>query len=530
MSHRNILRFATAGSVDDGKSSLIGRLLYDSKSILEDQMLAIEHASRQRGSGEVELALLTDGLRAEREQNITIDVAYRYFATANRKFIIADTPGHLQYTRNMVTGASTVDLSVILIDARKGVLNQSRRHAVISSLLGIKHLVVAVNKMDLVGFRETTFCEIVREFGGFTRKLGFPDVTFIPISALLGDNIVEASANTPWYDGPTLLHHLEQVDATKILPSHLRLPVQYVIRPHQYFRGFAGRLESGSVKVGDTVQVASSGLQAVVTTIRVSGVEASEAAAGQSVAISLDREIDVSRGDLFHSPAEVPPHGSRFEALVCWMHEQPLELGKRYVVLHTTRRVSAVVEAVDHRLDIDSLDSLDASSLGLNDVGKIVLKTASPLFFDRYSEVPGTGSFVLVDPNTNATVAGGMLQGLADRGTETHHSEHGEAIWLDGFVAHTSELATRLRNFGYPVVLIQESDGVSAADLDEWVPRLQHQGFNVLIAGFESSSDSNIVIRLASVSNVEAAIEEILNRFRVGARRASLTQSLGPQR
>ena len=338
MARSDILRFATAGSVDDGKSSLIGRLLYDSKAILEDQMLSIERASTQRGSGQLELALLTDGLRAEREQNITIDVAYRYFATAKRKFIIADTPGHVQYTRNMATGASTAELSVILIDATKGVLSQSKRHAAISALLGIRHLVVAVNKMDLVGYQESAFCEIVRAFGAFARKLEPVEVTFIPISALVGDNVVDAGSNMPWYGGPALLEFLENVDVSGAADDRLRLPVQTVIRPDQSYRGFAGRLESGTLRVGDTIEVASSRMRAEVRSMMVSGEPAQRAEAGQAVAVALDREIDISRGDLLYSPCEPPLREDSLEAVVCWMHESPLEVGRRYILLHGPRK------------------------------------------------------------------------------------------------------------------------------------------------------------------------------------------------
>jgi bifunctional enzyme CysN/CysC len=441
MANSDILRFATAGSVDDGKSSLIGRLLYDSKSILEDQMLAIENASKQRGSGELELALLTDGLRAEREQNITIDVAYRYFATAKRKFIIADTPGHLQYTRNMVTGASTADLSVILIDARKGVLNQSKRHAAISALLGIRHLVVAINKMDLIGFSEAAYCQIVCDFGSFARKLGVSDVTFIPVSALLGDNVVDKSENMPWYEGPTLLGFLEQVDASVPLPQKLRLPIQFVIRPNQDYRGFAGPLVSGSLQVGDTVQVASTGLHAIVRSLRVAGVEAEQAVAGQAVAVSFDREIDVSRGDLLHSPSEAPEKSNKVEAIICWMHESALGVGKGYLLHHTTRRVPAIVEQVIHRIDVDTFEPDPSPTLGLNDLGRVVLRTASPLFFDRYADNPGLGSFVLVDPSTHATVAGGMLHGVvAD-------AENWSDAGPEGFASEAASLAADIRRF-----------------------------------------------------------------------------------
>jgi len=506
----DILRFATAGSVDDGKSSLIGRLLFDSKSILEDQLLAIERASDQRGTGQLELALLTDGLRAEREQNITIDVAYRYFATAKRKFIIADTPGHLQYTRNMVTGASTADLSVILIDARKGVLSQSKRHAAISSLLGIRHLVVAVNKMDLVDFSEEVFQEIVSEFGAFTTKLGVPNVTFIPISALLGDNVVDRSNDTSWYKGPTLLDFLEQVDASTPPLTKLRLPIQYVVRPHQDYRGFAGRLESGSLKVGEKIRVASTGLEAKVASILVSGVETDNAVSGQAVTVSLDREIDVSRGDLFHTPLDLPSVGSEVEAVICWMHEEPLELGKRYVLMHAARRVSAVVERVVHRLDVDTLEPLSATHLGLNDLGRVVLRTANPLFFDRYADIPGTGSFVLVDTGTHSTVAGGMLEGPAD---EVHIASEtvGTAIWLEGFGSEAASLAADIRRFGSRVILLDSSEGLSGDDLVAWSHRLTSQGFDVLISTANSSAGEVAVVHRGGYRTLGDATEAILS-------------------
>ena len=507
MSNADILRFATAGSVDDGKSSLIGRLLYDSKSILEDQLLAIEHASNQRGTGQLELALLTDGLRAEREQNITIDVAYRYFATDKRKFIIADTPGHLQYTRNMVTGASTADLSVILIDARKGVLSQSRRHAAISSLLGIRHLVVAVNKMDLVDFSEEAFLDIQAEFSAFTAKLSVPHVTFIPISALLGDNVVDRSEHTPWYLGPTLLGFLETVDVSKVGLEKLRLPVQYVVRPHQDYRGFAGRLESGSVSVGETVTVASTGLKAVVQSVLVSGMEAQTATSGQAVAISLDREIDVSRGDLLHSQADGPLVGHRVEAIVCWMHEQPLEVGKRYVLMHANRRVTAVVEQVIHRFDVDTLDPVEAHNLGLNDLGRVLLRTANPLFFDPYSEIPGMGSFVLVDATLHTTVAGGMLQHIAGSSDETGVVV-GKSVWLEGFQQEAVSIAKDLRRFGSPVILLEQDSALTQQHLSEWAQRLTSQGFDVLVSGI--SPEGSIVIRRQDLPRADQVVEAIL--------------------
>jgi len=479
----DLLRFATAGSVDDGKSSLIGRLLYDSKAILEDQMRAIEHASRQRGAEQVELALLTDGLRAEREQNITIDVAYRYFATARRKFIIADTPGHLQYTRNMVTGTSTADLSVVLVDARKGVLTQSRRHAAISSLLGIQQIVVAVNKMDLVDYDPEVFRAIQREFRAFTDRLGVPNVTFIPISALLGDNVVEPSERMGWYLGPTLLQFLEEVPHPVRAATSLRLPVQYVVRPHQDFRGFAGRIEGGSVAVGDLVTVASNGRTSRVKSVHVAGREALRASLGQPVVVTIEDEIDISRGDILFAEGDGPTAASRFEAVVCWLQEKPLEIGQRYVLLHTTRRLSAVVEAVVNRIDVDTLETRDAANLGMNDLGRLALRTSSPLFFDAYEANAATGSFVLVDPGTNVTVAAGMIQRSSEGDVKLPHRA-GQVVWLGRWSSKASELAADLRAFGRPAVSLSLSDSVES--LSARAADLASQGFDVLVGHPES--------------------------------------------
>ncbi|MGV3618828.1 MAG: sulfate adenylyltransferase subunit 1 [Fimbriimonas sp.] len=500
----DILRLATAGSVDDGKSSLIGRLLYDSKSILEDQMLAIERASRNRGADGVELALLTDGLRAEREQNITIDVAYRYFSTARRKFIIADTPGHLQYTRNMVTGTSTADLSVILIDARKGVLSQSRRHAAISSLLGIRHLVVAVNKMDLVDFSEAVFREIESEFRAFVDRLGVPHVTFIPISALLGDNVVDPSAHTPWYDGPPLLGFLEEVDASRDLDEAFRLPVQVVIRPHQDYRGFAGRIESGTVRVGDSVQIAASGVRSTVRSLHVAGHPAQEASHGQPVVLELDHDVDVSRGDLILDPGSPPSKSDRIEAVACWLSESPLVLAKRYVVLHTSRKVSGVVEAVTSRIDVDTLDASPASHLSLNELGRLRLRTASPLHFDPYSRNPALGSFVLVDPDTNATVAAGMIQGpYADESART--GTPGRAVWIDGKGERAAQIAAELRALSRPVLFLDASLAIAA-------PSAVEQGFDVLVAAPNPPPGPWATVRDEG-QPFERLLEEVLPHF-----------------
>ena len=409
----DLLRFSTAGSVDDGKSTLIGRLLYDTKSIFEDQMEAIERASSQRGEGDIDLSLLTDGLRAEREQKITIDVAYRYFATPKRKFIIADTPGHVQYTRNMVTGASTAELAIILVDARNGVLTQSKRHGFISSLLGIPHIVVAINKMDLVGYSEEAYDQIVDQFQDFAQKLDVDDVVFIPISALKGDNIVDKSQNMPWYNGQTLLHHLEHVNvgAMRNLVD-FRFPVQYVIRPHQDYRGFAGLVASGTVRPGEEIAVLPSRQTAIVKSIDTpDGAQADEATAGDCVVITLDREIDCSRGDMIVRKDNLPTVSNVLEAFVCWMHESPLDPNKQYVMMHTTQTVQAYASKINYRIDVDTMHREQAASLALNEIGRVEFVTSKPLFFDPYKNNRETGNFILVDPATNVTVGAGMIRG-----------------------------------------------------------------------------------------------------------------------
>jgi bifunctional enzyme CysN/CysC len=412
----DLLRLATAGSVDDGKSTLIGRLLYDTKSIFADQMEAIEESSKRLGETGVNLALLTDGLRAEREQKITIDVAYRYFATPRRKFIIADTPGHLQYTRNMVTGASTADLAIVLVDARKGVLTQSRRHAFIASLLGIPHLVVAINKMDLVDWSEDVYRTIVADFKAFSEKLTVTDITFVPMSALLGDNVVEPSTHMPWYQGGPLLHLLENVSGGG-RRNHIdfRFPVQYVVRPNQNFRGYAGMIASGSVKPGDAVLALPSGVATTVTSVGTFDGPLDEGLAGDSVVLTLAHEIDISRGDMIVREKNQPSASDRFDAYVCWMDEAPMQVGKQYVLLHTSRQVQAFIEKVEYRVDIDTLHRGPAETLGLNEIGRIELVTAKPLFFDSYRVNSATGSFVLIDPHTNVTVGAGMIRGEVRR-------------------------------------------------------------------------------------------------------------------
>lgn len=407
----DLLRFTTAGSVDDGKSTLIGRLLYDSKSIFEDQMDAIEQSSKNGGDAEVNLALLTDGLKAEREQKITIDVAYRYFATPKRKFIIADTPGHVQYTSNMVTGASTADLAVILVDAQKGLLTQSRRHAFISSLLEIPNLVVAINKMDLVDYDQDVYDNIVSDFRAFAKKLNVKNVTYIPISALKGDNVVVKSENMPWYQGTTLLHHLESVKVdTSLNVVDFRLPVQYVIRPDQNFRGFAGRISSGRISQGDEVMALPSRLTSKVKEIVSHDKKLKVAGPGDSVVLTLEDEIDISRGDMLVRVNNVPTAGSKLEAYLCWMSTAPLETGKPYLLMHTTQTAQVYVDEINYCINVDTLHSRDAHELKMNEIGRVSLTTSRPLFFDPYKINQKTGSFIIIDPATNVTVGGGMIR------------------------------------------------------------------------------------------------------------------------
>ncbi len=411
----DLLRFSTAGSVDDGKSTLIGRLLFDSKGIFEDQLAAIERTSQRRGYNQVDLALLTDGLRAEREQGITIDVAYRYFATPRRKFIIADTPGHVQYTRNMVTGSSTADLAIVLIDARKGVLEQSHRHAFIATLLGIPHLVVAVNKMDLVGYSEEVYNKIRDEFADWAQKLDVHDIQFIPMSALHGDNIVTRSISMPWYQGPSLLYHLENVyigsDRNLI---DARFPVQLIIRPqsdeHHDYRGYAGQIASGVFRKGDEVTVLPSGKRTRIKRIETFDGEVEAAAPPLSVSMLLEDEIDISRGDMICRPHNQPTVATEFDAMMCWMADEPMREGGRYLLKHTTRTVKATVDDLRYRIDVNSLHrDQGADQLALNEIGRIRLRTSSPLLLDPYDLSRTTGGFVLIDETSHDTVGAGMV-------------------------------------------------------------------------------------------------------------------------
>ncbi len=413
----DLLRFTTAGSVDDGKSTLIGRLLYDSKAIFQDQLEAVQRASQRRGEDNINLALITDGLKAEREQGITIDVAYRYFHTPKRKFIIADTPGHVQYTRNMVTGASTANLAIILIDARNGVLEQTKRHSFIASLLQIKHIVVTVNKMDLVNWSQEVFEKIKQDYlTNVAPKLDVKDIRFIPISALHGDNVVQPSQNMPWYDGPTLLHLLETINISKdINLQDPRFPVQYVIRPqsdqwHDY-RGYAGRIASGVFHVGDEIMVLPSGLTSKITSIHFGERNLDYAFAPQSIAMTIADDIDISRGDMIVRTDNLPKQSQEIEMKICWFNQNPMKLRGRYILRHTTSEMLAMITDVQYKLDINTLEeNYDDKNVQMNDIAKITVRTAKPLFYDPYKINRQTGAVILIDESTNETVAAGMIE------------------------------------------------------------------------------------------------------------------------
>ena len=446
----DLLRFTTAGSVDDGKSTLIGRLLYDSKAIYEDQLEAVQRASELRGDDEVDLSLLTDGLRAEREQKITIDVAYRYFSTPKRKFIIADTPGHIQYTRNMVTGASTAELAIILIDARKGVLTQSKRHGFLATLLRIPHLVVAINKMDLVDYDRGVYERITADYAEFVRQLNVQGVTTIPLSALRGDNVVDKSPHMPWYDGPTLLHHLEHVNvgASQNVVD-FRFPVQYVIRPNQDFRGFAGQIVSGRIAVGEEVVALPSGLTSQIKEIVTADGPLPSAEVGAAVTLTLADEIDISRGDMLVRARNLPQKSNQLDAIICWMSEEPLRPNGTYWVQHTTRLVKGLVSELNYRIDVDTMHREQAETLHLNDIGRVQLTTTQPLFFDRYELNRATGCFILIDPHTNTTVAAGMIRGqsrtvdelTADQRPTSAPRQSSNIIWEQTGISHAEREA-----------------------------------------------------------------------------------------
>ncbi len=425
---KSLLRFATTGSVDDGKSTLIGRLLYETKSIYDDQFAAIEKTSKKRGLKEVELAYLLDGLAAEREQGITIDVAYRYFETPKRKFVITDSPGHVQYTRNMVTGASKADCAVILIDARNGVLTQSKRHGFIISLLQIPHLIVAVNKMDLVDYAEDVFNRIVEEYENFSQKLDIHDIVYIPVSALKGDNVVVKSKKMPWYDGTTLLHYLENIHVTADRNLvDFRFPVQVVIRPHLDFRGFAGKIVSGTITPGEEVVVLPSGKSSSIKSISAYDGDLPEAFCPQSVVLSLNDEVDVSRGDMIVRKKNLPQIENRLEAMICWMDEKPMNMTGQYILKHTTRSVKAHVTKIIYKTDVDTLHRQPTETFVLNDIGRVELNTLTPIFFDPYKLNHATGSFILIDPLTNNTVAAGMIRGVVRNIEDYAETEESDA-------------------------------------------------------------------------------------------------------
>ena len=410
-----LLRFTTAGSVDDGKSTLIGRLLFDSKAIFQDQLELLEETSKQRGEDDINLALLTDGLRSEREQGITIDVAYRYFATPKRKFIIADTPGHIQYTRNMVTGASTANLAILLIDVRHGVIEQTKRHAFIASLLQIPHVAVCVNKMDLVDYSEDDFNSIKKEFENFSSKLEIKDVHFIPISALKGDNVVDRSKNMQWYEGSTLMHLLENVHIGSD-ENHIdcRFPIQYVIRPQskEYpdYRGYAGRIAGGIFKAGDKIKILPSGIDSTIKSIDTYNGKIEEAFAPMSVCITLEDDIDISRGDMLVREHNQPEIGQEIDLMICWMNSKKLIVRGKYTIKHTSQTARCIIKEVRYKMDINTLHRIeDENEIGLNDIGRIAIKTTKPLFFDKYSRNRNTGSVIIIDEATNETVGAGMI-------------------------------------------------------------------------------------------------------------------------
>ncbi|BCI83203.1 adenylyl-sulfate kinase [Mycolicibacterium sp. TY66] len=526
-----LLRIATAGSVDDGKSTLIGRLLYDSKAVMEDQLAAVERTSKERGHGYTDLALVTDGLRAEREQGITIDVAYRYFATAKRKFIIADTPGHIQYTRNMVTGTSTAQLAIVLVDARHGLLEQSRRHAFLASLLGIQHIVLAVNKMDLIDWDRERFEKIRDDFHEFVARLDIQDVTTIPLSALAGDNVVTKSDKTPWYEGPSLLSHLEEVYiAGDRNLMDVRFPVQYVIRPqtheHADHRSYAGTIASGVMRPGDEIVVLPTGKTSTITAIDGPTGPLEEAFAPMAVSVSLADDIDISRGDMIARVHNQPHTTQEFDATVCWMSDDAsLEPGRDYIIKHTTRTTRVRVTDLDYRLDVNTLHrDKSATALKLNELGRVTLRTQQPLLLDEYSRNAVTGSFILIDPDTNGTVAAGMVRDTtpaANRSASPNAVRHanlvtaedrlskGSTVWFTGLSGSGKSsvamlVERKLLELGRPAYVLDgdnlrhglNSDlGFSMADRSENLRRLAH--IATLLA------DSGQIVLVPAISPLE---------------------------
>jgi sulfate adenylyltransferase subunit 1 len=527
---KELLRFTTAGSVDDGKSTLIGRLLHDTKTVFEDQLAAVKKSRINRSTGAVDFSLLTDGLRAEREQGITIDVAYRYFETPRRKFIIADTPGHEQYTRNMATGASTANLAVILIDATKGVLAQTRRHTYIASLLGIPNVLVAINKMDLVEYCEKIFLKLQKDFDALAKQLAVPRVTAIPISALAGDNVVERGAHMPWYHGPTFLEHLETAPLhAETLSEAMRFPVQYVIRPDQSFRGFAGQVASGVIRPGDEVESLPSGRKSRVRSIATFDGDAPEAFPPMSVTVTLEDEIDLSRGDMLVSPAHPPRISRRFDAMVVWFNAEPAELGKTYLLKHASRTVKGKATKIHYRIDVNSLEQQSAATLQMNDIASVEFETVSPLFFDPYTRNRITGSFILIDPLSNATLGAGMIR--ADLVDQTRPAEvearahvapaerykrHGHApalILAQGSLDFAKRLERALFDDSFETLLLSEAD-VPLSALEKLYPAFESAGLVVIYSCADpdplakSALSQLITTRLLSISTAHARSDE----------------------
>jgi bifunctional enzyme CysN/CysC/sulfate adenylyltransferase subunit 1 len=515
--NKELLRFTTAGSVDDGKSTLIGRLLHDSKTVYEDQLASVKKSRINRSNGAIDFSLFTDGLRAEREQGITIDVGYRYFATSLRKFIIADTPGHEQYTRNMATGASTADLAVILIDGTKGLLPQTARHAYIASLLGISQVVGAINKMDLLEYQEEKFLKLEEEFLSLARRLNIAAVKCIPVSAVAGDNVVDRSERMHWYAGPTLLEHLETVPVSRSAsPQGFRFPVQCVIRPDANFRGFAGQVASGVIRPGDAVVAFPSGQQSRVESIVTYDGPLVEAFSPMSVTLTLENEIDLGRGDMLGSP-ENPPHASqRFRAMVVWMHAQPLEIGNTYLIKHCAREVRGKVTRINHRVNINTLENETAERLHINDIAAVEFETSSPLFFDSYRENRATGSFIAIDHLTNATLGAGMiLAGISESDLELTEQElltqempvppheryrrHGHfpaVILLNGHVALARQLERALFDAGFEAAIVEQNSSRLLARA-EWTA-LYDAGFVVLHNNPSLETEEKLELRVAA--------------------------------
>ena len=499
---KDLLRFTTAGSVDDGKSTLIGRLLHDSKSVYEDQLSAVKKSRINRAAGPIDFSLLTDGLRAEREQGITIDVAYRYFATARRKFIIADTPGHEQYTRNMATGASTADLAIVLIDATKGLLPQTRRHAYIASLLGIPNVLAAVNKMDLVDYREDIFLQLQSDFFALAKQLGIRNVLSVPISALEGENVVSAGLRTPWYNGPTLLEHLETVPVRPAATvDTVRFPIQYVIRPDSAFRGFAGQVASGVIRPGDAVVALPSGQRTRVHSIVTYDGEIAEASHPMSVTLRLTDEIDLSRGDMLVSPHGSPRVSRNFQATVVWLHPQPLELGKNYFLKHAVRTTRARAVAIHHRVNVHTFAHEPAQRLQMNDIASVEFESSSALFFDSYERNRTTGSFILIDPLSNATVGAAMLG--ENQPASSSNSPHRD--FDPQTLAQTPVTAAeRFARHGHrPAIVLAEGRGALASLLER---ALFQRGYEVLLASAEGVSSKEQLLALAKGTQAAGVI------------------------